>query len=123
MIYWKERHPTYYLLFVPSFMTLLRDSAPFCLLNRKRLQQHRNYLRSLMLEWMAHVTYVSLRTAIIVGLLYEQYNVCLTGLLQAWRLHVPYYPNHAMFIEFRCLQLRRALHTCHNAYLSALLQI
>ena len=111
------------LLFIPSIMTLLQDSAPFCLLKRRRLQQHRSYLRSLMLEWMAQVADVSLRTAIIVGLLYEQYNAYLADLLQAWRLHLPYYPNHVMFIEFRCQQLRRALHSCHNAYLSSLLQI
>ena len=109
--------------FVPSIVTLLQDSAPFCLLKRRRLQQHRSYLRSLMLEWMAQVADVSLRTAIIVGLVYEQYNTYLADLLQAWRLHLPYYPNHVMFIEFRCQQLRRALHSCHNAYLSSLLQI
>ena len=76
------------LLFVPSIVTLLQDSAPFCLLKRKRLQQHRSYLRSLTLAWMAHDADVSLRTAILGGLLYGQYNVYLADLLQAWRLHL-----------------------------------
>ena len=111
------------LLFIPSIVTLLQDSAPFCLLKRRRIQQHRSYLRSLMLEWMSHVADASIRTAIFIGLLYEQYNAHLADLLQSWRLHLPYYPNHAMFIEFRCMQFRRAMHTCHNAYLSTLLQL
>ena len=59
------------LRFIPSIVTLLQDSAPFCLLKRRRIQQRRSYLRSLMLEWMSHVAEVSIRTAILVGLLYE----------------------------------------------------
>ena len=76
-----------------------------------------------MLEWVSHVAEMSIRTAILVGLLYEQYNAHLTDLLQAWRLHLPYYPNHAMFIEFRCMQLQEAVRTCHDAYLSTLLRL
>ena len=55
-------------------MILLQDSAPFCLLKHRRLQQDRSYLKSLMLEWMDHVADVSLRTAILGGLLCEHYS-------------------------------------------------
>ena len=68
--------------------------------------------------WMAQVADVSLRTAIIVGLVYEQYNTYLADLLQAWRLHLPYYPNHVMFIEFSSDEhcTHATTPTCHLSY-------